>query len=97
MFILISYDIHDNRRRTRVMKTLQDYGTRVQYSVFECNLQSAQLQKLKERLRRLMAGRVHPEDLDDSIRFYYLNALEVSRVEVLGGGRVTQDPVFYMH
>jgi CRISPR-associated protein Cas2 len=38
MFYLVSYDIPDDRRRTRLAKLLKDYGGRVQYSVFECLL-----------------------------------------------------------
>ena len=38
MFIVISYDIPDNKRRTKVMKTLKNFGAHVQYSVVECEL-----------------------------------------------------------
>lgn len=33
--ILISYDISDNKKRTRFSKYLSKFGHRVQYSVFE--------------------------------------------------------------
>ena len=42
MFILVSYDIPNDKRRLKVMKAVQDYGTRVQYSVFECELTAPQ-------------------------------------------------------
>ena len=35
---LITYDIADDKRRTRVFNTLQDHGEHVQYSVFFCQL-----------------------------------------------------------
>ena len=38
MFYLVSYDIPDTKRRTKLAKTLEDFGDRVQYSVFECIL-----------------------------------------------------------
>ncbi|HOT98551.1 MAG TPA: CRISPR-associated endonuclease Cas2, partial [bacterium] len=38
MLYLVSYDIIDNAKRIRLAKKLQDYGQRVQYSVFECSL-----------------------------------------------------------
>ena len=38
MFVIVSYDIPNDKRRTQVMKTLKDYGAHVQYSVFECEL-----------------------------------------------------------
>jgi len=37
--IVVAYDIIDDKRRNRVAKTMEDYGTRVQYSVFECVLE----------------------------------------------------------
>jgi CRISPR-associated protein Cas2 len=38
MLILVSYDVPDDRRRTRLAHALKDFGERVQYSVFECRL-----------------------------------------------------------
>lgn len=35
---VISYDIVDDRKRTKTVDTLKDYGRRVQKSVFECCL-----------------------------------------------------------
>ena len=35
MFYLVTYDITDDQRRTKVAKILEDFGDRVQYSVFE--------------------------------------------------------------
>ena len=46
-FYLISYDISNDKRRLKVMKALEDYGTRVQYSVFECWLRPQDLKSLK--------------------------------------------------
>jgi CRISPR-associated protein Cas2 len=37
---LITYDIADDKRRTRVFNTLQDHGDHAQYSVFFCQLTS---------------------------------------------------------
>lgn len=89
-FIVISYDISDDKRRRNVMKTMEDYGTRVQYSVFECRLQPAELNKLRRLLRR----HVHPTE--DSIRFYFIGAEDVGRIQMLGRGQVTEDQVFFM-
>jgi CRISPR-associated protein Cas2 len=89
-FLVISYDISDDKRRLKVMKTLQDYGARVQYSVFECRLLPNQVEKLKRSLRPFV------REANDSIRFYYINLIDVGRIEVLGSGGVTQDHTFYM-
>jgi CRISPR-associated protein Cas2 len=39
MFIVVSYDISHDRRRARLSRELKNFGTRVQYSVFECVLE----------------------------------------------------------
>lgn len=89
-FILVSYDIPEDRRRTRVMKTLKDFGAHVQYSVFECQLEDNELQTLHRKLRKL----VKP---GDSIRFYFIGKDDVRRIEVLGGGQVTVDQNIFLH
>jgi CRISPR-associated protein Cas2 len=38
MLILVSYDVPDDRRRTRLAHALKDFGERVPYSVFEYRL-----------------------------------------------------------
>jgi CRISPR-associated protein Cas2 len=65
-FVVVSYDIPDDRRRNRVCKLLKDYGERVQYSVFECLLRPEELKRLRERLKPLLV----PEE--DDVRFYRL-------------------------
>lgn len=51
---LIAYDIVDDLRRTRIAKTLESYGDRIQYSVFLVDAKPAKLIRLTDRLRRLM-------------------------------------------
>ena len=45
-FILVVYDISNDRRRTRLHNLLLDFGTPVQYSVFECLLSPKQEMKM---------------------------------------------------
>ncbi|HEY3229326.1 MAG TPA: CRISPR-associated endonuclease Cas2 [Roseiflexaceae bacterium] len=90
MFTIISYDIVEDKRRTKVMKLLKGYGTRVQYSVFECDLSKPQLDKVGGELRAIV-------DLNtDSIRCYVLDAAAVERIQILGIGRVTTEPIYYL-
>jgi CRISPR-associated protein Cas2 len=83
MFVIVSYDVATTtpagqRRLRRVAKTCQDYGQRVQYSVFECIVDPAQWTMLKERL-------ISEIDLEkDSLRFYYLGSNWQNRVEHVG-------------
>lgn len=86
MFVVISYDISDDRRRTKVANTLEDYGTRVQYSVFEVNLKPGQFRQLREELKKL----ADPEA--DNLRFYHLCATCFQRIEVVGQGDVEDEP-----
>jgi len=50
MFYAISYDIRDDYRRSSVSRILEKYGTRVQRSVFECDLTLEQFQELLRKM-----------------------------------------------
>jgi len=78
MFVVVSYDIPHNRRRTRVMKTLKDFGRHVQYSVFECELRDEDLRRLRRRLKELVNPR------QDNIRFYYISKDDAQKRQVWG-------------
>ena len=65
MFYIISYDISDDGRRNRMAKTLLDFGTRVQYSVFECIMDKQLLDKLTSRVMKIISQ-------EDSVRIYTL-------------------------
>lgn len=43
MLTLVTYDITNHKRLAKVAKLCEDYGVRVQYSVFECRLESSRL------------------------------------------------------
>jgi CRISPR-associated protein Cas2 len=83
MLVLIAYDVNtegaDGKRRLRqVAKLCVDYGQRVQNSVFECNLDAAQLRLLKHKLLKKI------DDEKDSLRFYALGNNYKSKVEHYG-------------
>lgn len=48
---LVCYDISNAKRLRRVAKLLESYGTRLQYSVFECPLDDLRLEQAKAALR----------------------------------------------
>jgi len=56
-FILIVYDISNDRRRSKLHNLLLDYGTPVQYSAFECILTPRDLSRLKEAAERIIRKR----------------------------------------
>ncbi len=93
MYVVVAYDVVDNRRRNRIFKVLKNYGRHVQFSLFECDLRSEDFRQLRLRLGRLI-------DLDeDSLRFYFLDRVAVSRIEQMGSGHgrdLTQAGAFLM-
>nr|WP_316655114.1 CRISPR-associated endonuclease Cas2 [uncultured Gellertiella sp.] len=88
MLVLVTYDVHTldgngPARLRRVAKACRDFGQRVQFSVFEIEVDPAQWVKLKARLE----GIINP-DLD-SLRYYYLGANWQRRVEHVGAKPAT--------
>ena len=88
--MLVTYDVATRdaagrRRLRRVARLCQDYGQRVQYSVFECSVDPAQWATLRARL----LAAIDPEA--DSLRFYRLGANWRSRVEH-AGTKASYDP-----
>ena len=90
-FLVVSYDISSNRRRAKVMKTLEGYGTRVQYSVFECRLKPIEIDEMRRKLKKLISIK------EDSIRFYFISADDVKRIERLGDARTVDERIFILH
>jgi CRISPR-associated protein Cas2 len=89
MHVVITYDISENKRRTKIHKILSSYGQWMQFSVFECNLTATQYTKLRNRLNKLIKS-----DLD-SIRFYFLCECCQQKVERIGGEEVRDETVFF--
>ena len=89
-FLVVSYDIPNDRRRTKVMKVLEGFGEHVQYSVFECRLEEKHVSDLRQRLKKMATKQ-------DSIRLYFISHDDVSRIEVLGFGGVIGERIFIIH
>lgn len=79
-FILVTYDIENDRRRTKIHKILSNFGSSVQYSVFECFISEKDFEELRKKLSKQMDPK-HPED---SIRYYTLCRSCVEKVHVDG-------------
>ncbi|MCK9183018.1 MAG: CRISPR-associated endonuclease Cas2 [Fibrobacteraceae bacterium] len=83
MLVLITYDVRTDtpggqRRLRRIAKDCLDFGQRVQYSVFECEVDPAQWTSLKSRLLK------EYNEKEDSLRFYLLGSNWKRRVEHYG-------------
>ncbi|MGN0575384.1 MAG: CRISPR-associated endonuclease Cas2 [Ruminococcus sp.] len=90
MMVLVSYDVStaDSKGKTRlrkVAKVCQNYGQRVQNSVFEVAVDYGTFLKVKESLLKLI------DEKNDSLRFYYLGNNWHRRVEHYGA-KETYDP-----
>ena len=90
MHMVVSYDISEDKRRTKIHKILKSYGQWMQYSVFECDITETQYAKLRSRLHKL----INPEQ--DSIRFYFLCRCCQDKVERIGGEVVRDETVFFV-
>lgn len=83
MLMLVTYDVNTEtaagrRRLRRVARACLDFGQRVQYSVFECEVDPAQWTALRARL----VAEIDPTV--DSLRFYRLGAEGRRRLEHIG-------------
>ena len=83
MLMLITYDVKTEdkagrRRLRRVARACLDFGQRVQFSVFECEVDPAQW----TALRACLIGEIDPAT--DSLRFYHLGANAKRRIEHIG-------------
>jgi len=82
-FVVIAYDIPDDRRRTRLHKKLKSFGTAVQYSVFEAILDRTTLARMEKMIR----AEIKDEDL---VRLYFLCRHCQGRIIAIHG-TVTQE------
>ncbi|MBR5683260.1 MAG: CRISPR-associated endonuclease Cas2 [Ruminococcus sp.] len=90
MMVIVSYDVSTTdakgkSRLRKVAKECQNYGQRVQNSVFEIDVDYGTFLKVKDSLLKLI------DEAHDSIRFYYLGNNWKRRVEHYGS-KSTYDP-----
>ncbi|HII79828.1 MAG TPA: CRISPR-associated endonuclease Cas2 [Methanosarcina sp.] len=83
MMVLVTYDVNTEseggkNRLRKVAKKCENYGQRVQNSVFECLVDPAQFAELKHSLCDIM------DEDKDSLRFYYLGKNWKNRIEHFG-------------
>ena len=88
MMVLVTYDVNTvepggTRRLRQVAKACQDYGQRVQNSVFEIELDPAQWTTLKARLEGIIDPKL------DSLRYYHLGSNWQRKVDHVGAKPAT--------
>ncbi len=90
MMVLVTYDVCvetslGQKRLRKVAKECENYGQRVQNSVFECLVDPAQWVKFRSRLEKI----INPKE--DSLRYYYLGSNWKRKVEHIGA-KPSYDP-----
>jgi len=80
LYLVVCYDIVENRRRARVARRMVEYLVRVQKSVFEGPLADDRL----EALRRMLLEEIDP--VTDTVRIYHFCGKCIPATEVLGTG-----------
>lgn len=84
-FVLVVYDISNDKRRTKLHNVLLDFGTPVQYSVFESLLSKDDLRKMKKAALRVIKPKV------DKVRYYPLCENCIQKIEITSGVEVLHD------
>lgn len=85
MYIVVCYDIVDDKKRQRLAKLMKGYGERVQKSVFECRLDDGKYLKMKQEIEKLIDWE------DDSVRYYNLCRGCSKNVAISGCGVVREE------
>lgn len=89
MYVLV-YDVVNDRRRNRLHRALKDYGTPVQRSVFEFDLDSKEADAMMLRVEKLI------NEEEDIVRLYRLCAACLTETRLLGEGTLSLDPDYYI-
>lgn len=85
MFVIVVYDISDNKRRTKMFKTMKNFGTPIQFSAFECILKEQDFRKIQEVIRAI----IDPQN--DKVRMYILCKDCRSEIINMGTGKITRE------
>jgi CRISPR-associated protein Cas2 len=87
---LVAYDISDDRRRTKVHKTLCGFGQWTQYSIFECFLSEKEMVALRNRIDEILNAE------EDNVRFYHICHACQGKVETVGSSPPAEDTVYLL-
>jgi CRISPR-associated protein Cas2 len=89
-FFAVCFDVCDARRLRRVSDEMENFGTRVQRSLFECHLDDGDIEELTNRISGLI------NEKEDHVRYYPLCPKDVPGVIIDGPGEKTIDSDFYV-
>lgn len=91
MFLVVTYDITENKRLKKMHKFLKNFGVPVQYSVFECDLN-------REQIRSMTQGADEIMDLKEDALLIYAVCRECRhKTQVIGQGEVWVDSEWWVY
>lgn len=85
-FVVVVYDVSDDKKRYRIHKAMKGFGEWVQRSAFECHLKDNQIEAMKAKLKRYIDPKV------DMLRIYKIS--HIPRVWTYGRVELTEDEKF---
>ncbi len=89
-FYIICFDVADRKRLRQVAIQLENFGQRVQYSVFECHLNANDLETLQQRIANIIT----PEE--DHVRYYSLCNKDTPKILLDGRGALTPNRDYHL-
>jgi CRISPR-associated protein Cas2 len=90
MLTVVAYDITDPKRLAKVASVCEDFGVRVQYSIFECHLDQDGFNDLWLKLLELI------DEDEDRIVAYKLDARSAREIETAGTMVCSEKSVCYL-
>ena len=90
MLTVVAYDITDPKRLRKVAETCEDFGVRVQYSIFECHLDQETFNDFWLRLLEII------DEDEDRVVAYKLDARCAREIETAGVMTCSERAVCYL-
>jgi len=90
MLTIVAYDITNDKRLRQIAKICEDYGIRVQYSIFECHLDQETFNQLWLKLLETM------DEDEDRLVAYKLDARAAREIETAGTMVCSEKSVCYL-
>ncbi len=90
-FVIVAYDISDDKRRTKLHRRLKRFGLGVQYSVFECLLSPTQLAAMKKTIKQSINTQK-----GDRVRYFFLCEACRKRIEATDRIARQDDPAVFV-
>ena len=66
LFVVVAYDVSSDKRRNRLANFLRDFGIRINYSVFECEIKKSDFHLFKKEVEKIINRK------EDVVAFYRL-------------------------